>query len=285
MDKKLLKDLYKQYKENIDSIIQNYGEKDGFIIDGIRWSEYYKTLINGVVEKIKSKTLTENDTLDFYKRFGFAPKLYWKSFVENGVENISNLFTFLLDDSIPADAKINKIVEDPESDKFIRGVGINFVSLFLTVHDHQKYVQWNATTDGALKILNMYPVRDRGEKKSSFYNKINAACQEISKVIGVDDLTVIDSLLFCINRGYLNIDTKVVQQLDESVKESEIVEEVEETVDVRKHVEMMYYLIVIGINKNYSVWVATNDKNEEYQGKKFSDLCLEVKIWYLRYFG
>ena len=38
---------------------------------------------------------------------------------------------------------------------------------------------------------------------------------------------------------------------------------------------MMYYLIVIGINKNYNVWIAQNDRNKNYKGNKFSDKCIQ----------
>ena len=44
MDKKLIQGLYKEYDSKSDSILDKYGDKDGFVIDGKLWWDYYKEL-------------------------------------------------------------------------------------------------------------------------------------------------------------------------------------------------------------------------------------------------
>lgn len=266
IDEKLILQLYKEYHTKQDSILRQYGEKDGFIIDGKLWWNYYKQLIDTTLNKIQNNTFQEDDAAHFYKIFGFGPKLYGRSFLENGLDKIKNLFEFLADEDILPSRKIKEVVEDPESENFTRGIGINFVTLFLTTYFPAKYVQWNAQTDGALKLLKAYPSRERGEKKSEFYSKINDTCIKISNIVQVESLPQIDNFLYCVNRGYIGADMVVVegspQENEEELKKS-------------RHDEMMYYLIRIGVNKNYGVWVATNDKNKSYKGMKFSNLCLK----------
>lgn len=266
MDKDLTIKLHKEYEHKKDSILNEYGEKDGFIIDGKLWWDYYKQLVDAALDKIQNNIFKEDDAAHFYKIFGFGPKLYGRSFLENGLDKIKNLFNFLADDNITPNQKIKEVVEDPESKNFTKGIGINFVTLFLTTYFPEKYVQWNAQTDGALKLLKAYPPRERGEKKSEFYSKVNDTCIKIGNIVQVTSMPQIDNFLFCLNRGYIGADMTVVgvspQEVEEEPKKS-------------RHDEMMYYLIKIGINKTYDVWIATNDKNKSCKGHKFADLCLK----------
>ena len=42
--------------------------------------------------------------------------------------------------------------------------------------------------------------------------------------------------------------------------------------EASKHTEIQYLLLKLGKDMGFSVWVARNDRNREYQGKKFADL-------------
>jgi len=269
MDKKLIQDLYKEYNSKRDSILDQYGEKDGFIVEGKLWWNYYKELIDDNLKKIKNGSFSKEDAIAFYKIFGFGPKLYGRSFIENGIKKVNDLFLFLVDSSIPPNKKIREIVEEPESEHFFRGVGINFITLFLTTYFPNKYMQWNIQIDGALKILGLFPKRERGEGKSEFYLKINEACRNIGEMVNVKTLPIIDNFLYCLNKGYIGSDKKIAIE----VKEEVIKEEVEEK-ETSIHTQMMYYLIKIGIAKNYDVWVAINDRNKSFNGENFNKLCL-----------
>lgn len=276
MNVTLLKKLHAEYQEKFEQILKEYGVKDGFLLKDELWWTYYKKYIEGILSKVENDTLTIEDASNFYKEFGFGPKLYGNSFIENGIDKIKQLFLYLADDSIPVERKIRELVEESDNEQYVKGVGINFITLFLTTYYPHKYAQWNSQIDGALKILGLYPFRKRGEKKSEFYLKINQVCLEIQKTLGEQSLPVIDNFLYCINRGYIgnqrDIEQKYEKETKKIEKESDNVESAKETTI---HTEMMYYLIKIGLYKKYDVWVATDAKNKEFKGERFSELCFQ----------
>ncbi|MFC2159236.1 hypothetical protein ACFLQS_00765 [Actinomycetota bacterium] len=275
MDKNLLLKYKKIYSDKHDIIMKLYGEKDGFLIEGKYWWDYYKTLINDILNKIDKGIVTLEDFSNFYRVFGFGPKLYERSFLEVGIEKLSGLFIFLSDDSIEPNEKIKQITEDQESDFFIKGVGVNFVTLFLTNFFPDKYGQWNRQIDGALKILKAYPNKSPGEQKSNFYLKINQTLEEIKNISGLGSLASADNLLFCINKGYLSEKEEIDERVEKEVKEIEEIdvdEKKEETENM--HSKMQYYLIKIGINKGHDIWIAQNDQNKFFNGFSFSENTL-----------
>jgi type II restriction enzyme len=253
-----------------------YGEKDGFVINGQVWWDYYKKIIDELLNKIHKNQFILGDATDFYRSFGFGPKFYIRTFSENGIDKLRSMFLYLIDDNIPVETRLHEIVEEPESNYAIKGIGINFVTLFLTSYFPKKYVQWNSQTDGALNILNAFPKKQRGEKKSSFYLKINETCLRISEILKIDFLPILDNFLFALNRGYIGNEHQIEKKFEKEVKEVVIVEENLEKSedDSGSHAEMMYYLIKTGKNKGYDVWVAVNDRNKSYNGEQFSSLCL-----------
>jgi hypothetical protein len=273
MSKEDLQNLYDEYQEKIDSIIQQYGDSDGFVIKGELWWNYYRTKINELLKKINNNSFTIEDAEVFYKKFGFGPKLYMKSFVENGIEPIIKLFKFLQDETISAEEKIFEITENSDSEINIRGIGINFITLFLTSLYPQKYVQWNKQINEALKILDMYPRLIRGEKRSKLYTRINEKCKQIMEFLELENLARADNFLYCISKGYIGNPEEIIK------KETEVMEEIEfdfhdDKID-NKHLEMTYYLAKIGFIKGYDVWVATNDKNKEYNDEKINSFCID----------
>jgi len=268
MNKKILEKLLAEYEQKIDGILKEYGEKDGFVINGILWWNYYTRLISDMIEKIKKNELTEQDARQFYKEFGFGPKFYEKLFIENGLDKIVELFLFLSDPNIPPEQKIKEIVEDPESEHYFRGVGINFVTLFLTSFFPQKYVQWNIQTDGALKALGLYPKKTWGEKRSDFYLRINKVCSDIRNELGIEHMPRVDNILYCFNKGYIGAEIRKHDDRDDPIivgpKKSE-----------NSHSKMQYLLLQIGNKKGYDVWIAQNDRNKSFNGEEFSKLCLQ----------
>ena len=273
MNKESLLKYLKIYHDKHDIIMEQYGVKDGFLIDGKYWWDAYKELIKEILVKIDNKTVSIEDFHNFYRKFGFGPKLYANSVLEYGIEKLSNLFKYLCDDSIEPNIKMKEITEEQESEFFIKGIGINFVTLFLTNCFPTKYGQWNKQIDGALKKLNAYPIKSIGEQKSDFYLKINKTLLDIKEITGLDSLALVDNLLYCINVGYLSEEGKIDKEME---KEIEIIEETgvenEETED--SHAKMRYYLIKIGVNKGYDIWVAQNDSNKSYDGFSFSENTL-----------
>ncbi|MCL5770714.1 MAG: hypothetical protein M1479_00350 [Actinobacteria bacterium] len=274
MDKELLLRYLKTYQDKHDSIMEQYGVKDGFLFEGKYWWDYYKELISDILNKIDKGIVTIEDFSNFYRKFGFGPKLYINSVLGSGIEKLSKLFKFLSDRSIEPNEKLKQVTENQESDFFIRGIGINFITLFLTNYFPDKYGQWNRQIDGALKILGAYPIKSAGEQKSNFYLKINQALLNIKEITGLDSLAQVDNLLFCINVGYLSEKGEIDKKVEKEIKDiEEIEEEKEETEDV--HTKMQYCLIKIGINKGYDIWIAQNDSNKSYNGFSFYENTLK----------
>jgi hypothetical protein len=275
MNKDLLLKYKKIYLERHDILMEQYGIKDGFLVDGKYWWEYYGKLIDDMLDKIDNNTVKLEDFSNFYQRFGFGPKLYGNSILGSGLEKLSKLFKFLANDSIEANEKLERTTGEQDSDLFIRGIGVNFVTLFLTNRFPEKYGQWNKQVTGALKILNAYPSKASGEKRSDFYLKINNVLQEIKDITGLDSLAQVDNLLYCINVGYLSEEGKIDKEVEKEVKEIEETEDTEEVKeDVSTHTKMQYYLIKIGINKGYDIWIAQNDSNKYYESFYFSENTL-----------
>lgn len=203
--RKKLKKLYKQYQNKHDEIMKRYGEKDGFIIQGIPWWDCYKKLIDEVLKKIKDNTFKENDALNFYRNFGFGPKLYPDSFLKNGLERIKEAILHLADPRFSAKEKLSSIVEDKKNELYLQGIGRNFVTLFLASYFLAQYGQWNKPIDEALTSLKLYPKKERGESLAEQYTKINRVLLEIKETLSLESLPIVDNLLFCLNRGYIEI--------------------------------------------------------------------------------
>ena len=80
MDMQLLKEIYQEYREKYDDIIEQYGKKDGFIVNNQLWWDFYREQIKLILRKIEKNEITLNDASDFYKIFGFGPKLFHEIF-------------------------------------------------------------------------------------------------------------------------------------------------------------------------------------------------------------
>ena len=139
MNKELLLKYLKTYHDRHDSIMEQYGVKDGFLIDGKYWWDAYKELIKEILTKIDNKTVAIEDFHNFYRKFGFGPKLYANSVLEYGVEKLSNLFKFLSNASIEPNIKLKETQKNPEKykDLLIRVAGYSafFVELDKRIQD------------------------------------------------------------------------------------------------------------------------------------------------------
>ena len=66
-----------------------------------------------------------------------------------------------------------------------------------------------------------------------------------------------------------NIGPVTVPETDDVVDEIAIKESPKET---SKHIEIQYLLLRLGSDMGFNIWVASNDKNREHLGEKFSEL-------------
>lgn len=149
------------------------------------------------------------------------------------------------------------------------GIGRNFASILLYLSNPKEYAIWNGAVDGGLEMLDLLPKKEKGEHQGNYYLKITKVVKDLSNKLGLNDLSLIDEFLELI--FHKKIGYEIISGGRGSGGELPGPEN-----DEKLHTKIQYQLIKIGKFKNYDVWVAKNDLNKEYNGEKFSDLCLNV---------
>jgi len=197
-----------------------------------------------------------------------GPRLYPKTFKENGIEKIRKSFKYLLFGNEPLEKRFYNFVENPESEYRLNGVGRAFASTLLFLLDYKNNGIWNGAIDGGLKILGLLPPKDK-KNKGQLYVEIVKVLKNLAKQCNFEDLSLVDEFVELIFHGILKIPEREIEVTPPiEVAPSEEVEE------KKAHIQMEWMLIKIGKWEGHDVWVASNDFNREYKGEKFSSLCL-----------
>lgn len=197
-----------------------------------------------------------------------GPRLYPKTFRENGLEKIRKSFKYLLFGKEPLEERFYNFVENPESEYRLNGVGRAFASTILFLLDHKNNGIWNGAIDGGLKILGLLPPKDK-KNKGQQYIEIVKVLKNLSKQCNFEDLSLVDEFVELIFHGTLKIPEREIE-----VTPPIEVTTPEEPEEKTAHLQMEWMIIKIGKWEGYDVWVAANDFNKEYKGEKFSSLCL-----------
>lgn len=100
--------------------------------------------------------LTEEEAQSLYKNTGWGVKLYQRTFQENGLERIRASLHYLLYSPDPIEDRFFNVVDQHGTHK-LGGVGREFASFLLCMHDNQHYGIWNRHVDDGLKLLRMTP--------------------------------------------------------------------------------------------------------------------------------
>jgi hypothetical protein len=203
-----------------------------------------------------------------------GPKLYPRTYIENGLEKIRESLKYLLYGSDDIAQRFHNFAGNPESEFRLNGVGRAFASTALFLVDHKRYGIWNAAVDGGLKKLGMLPKRKRGAHLGEQYIAIVDALKELQAVCGFQDLSITDEFVELIYHGKIGADKFKGQD-----KELEKAAEVEETTatsgnEENTHLKNQYLLVKIGLMRGYDVWVANNDRNKSYNGEALASLTL-----------
>jgi hypothetical protein len=197
-----------------------------------------------------------------------GPRLYPKTFKENGVEKIRKSFKYLLFGNEPLEKRFYNFVENPESEYRLNGIGRAFASTLLFLLDYKNNGIWNGAIDGGLKILGLLPPKDK-KNKGQLYVEIVKVLKNLAKQCNFEDLSLVDEFVELIFHGTLKIPEREIEVTPPiEITPSEEVEE------KKAHIQMEWMLIKIGKWEGHDVWVASNDFNREYKGEKFSSLCL-----------
>lgn len=219
------------------------------------------------------KKLSEQNALKIYKEMSVGgPKLYPKTFAENGIAKIRASLSYLLYGKEPLEQRFYDFAGNPESEFRLSGVGRAFASTALFLLDHKEYAIWNGAVDSGLETLGLHPKTPTSENLGIRYLAIVKAMKSLRKRCGFDDLSLADEFVELVMRGKLgNITPKPAADLTLPESPGNAPEQGEET---EQHLFMQYCLTKIGLMKGHDVWVAANDRNKAYQGTSLASLTL-----------
>ena len=218
--------------------------------------------------------LSEVDAMKIYKEMSVGgPKLYPKTFVENGIEKIRSSLAYLLYGTEPVNERFYNFAGNPESDYRLSGVGRAFASTALFLLDHKEFAVWNSAVDGGLESLGLLPAITSNANLGDRYCTILRAMKELQKRCAFEDLSLADEFVELIFHGQLvppaNGESPSVPPQQETPEPVSADGE-----EPEQHLFMQFCLVKIGLMKGHDVWVASNDRNKSYQGNSLASMTL-----------
>ena len=117
-------------------------------------------------------------------------KNQWHEAVEDG--SLKKLLVLLCDDTISIEERIRKALTDEKYK--IEGVGINFITKTLVVHNPKRYMVWNSVVEKFIKEYHF-----EFEKGTKIWTKYKLLCEHFSflcKAVGIKNFAELDAVLF-----------------------------------------------------------------------------------------
>lgn len=190
-------DIFKEQKTEIENELRERRSKKNY-------SEICKSRAKDI-EDIKEAIDYYNDfkNIDIEKFLSIAPLGRIRQSNKEQLENAANdgtlrrLFKHLCNDTIPIGQRFTDALEGEYK---VYGCGRNICSKVLAVHNPKKYVVYNNITKEYLNSVHLHFLR--GTKFSEQYRQICRIFSEICKKTDIKDLTVLDEILFRIQKGY-----------------------------------------------------------------------------------
>ena len=127
--------------------------------------------------------LTEAEFRDFLI---FRNNRHWSGLQRLGprmchdMESLRAALAVLLDESRPIEKRYDYAIGS------VNGLGRAVATAILQVVYPDTYGVWNTTSEGGLKILDLWPRFDRGEPEGSRYAKVNELLLSLAEPLGVD---------------------------------------------------------------------------------------------------
>jgi hypothetical protein len=203
-----------------------------------------------------------------------GPKLYPRTYIENGLDKIRTSLKYLLYGSDDLAQRFYNFAGNPDSEFRLNGVGRAFASTALHLIDHQQYGIWNAAADGGLKKLGMFPKMKRGSHLGKQYVTIVDVLKNLQVICGFQDLSITDEFVELIYHGKIGADKLKDQNVAlEKVVEMEDAISASEKED-NTHLKNQYLIVKIGSARGYDVWVASNDQNKSNNSETLASLTL-----------
>jgi len=261
--------------KNLKKVIQEFSQPreelggKSFIASRREWFEKQMENVRPLLRKDALDRLSVEDARRIYDEMSVGgPKLYPKTYIENGLDRIKTALRYLLYGDDPLAERFYNFAGNSESEYRLNGLGRAFASTALHLTDPARFAIWNGAVDGGLKLLGMLPKRKRGEHIGETYVKITEAVKELQAKCGFEDLSIADEFLQLIHHGIIG--TGILEEPPEPPEETPPPEQADDY-----HLRNQYLLVKIGRVRNYDVWVAANDRGKSYQGENLSDLTLD----------
>ena len=237
------------------------------------WFDKPMAVIRPLLLQDALNKLTEQDALKIYKEMSVGgPKLYPKTFAENGIAKIRASLSYLLYGKEPLEQRFYDFAGNPESEFRLSGVGRAFASTALFLLDHKEYAIWNGAVDGGLEALGLHPKTPKSESLGIRYLAIVKAMKSLREKCGFEDLSLADEFVELVFHGKIGVLTpEPAIEVAPPESHETTPQQGEET---EQHLFMQYCLVKIGLMRGHDVWVAANDRNKSYQGTSLATLTL-----------
>ncbi len=216
--------------------------------------------------------LSEDEALQLYKKTGWGVKLYNNTFRENGLDNIKKSLRYLLYGTDPIEKRFYNVVDGKGKYK-LKGIGREFSSFLLCMHDNQQFGIWNTPVEEGLKLLDLSPRKIKGEHSGQTYVSVLERLKVLREKGGFDDLQFVDEFLELTAKGFIGESVFALPVgPSPDVEEEEHIEISPNTAN--QHTRIQWMLINIGLMEGHDVWVASGDRNKISQGETLGDSCL-----------
>jgi hypothetical protein len=236
------------------------------------WFDKPMEKIRPLLDQKHLRTLSLEEAAQIYNQMSVGgPRLYPKTYMENGLDKIRMSLDYLLYGKDNLAIRFTNVAGSPESDYRINGIGRAFASTALFLVDFHNNGIWNSAVDGGLRLLDMLP-----KKKGTLgdqYIEIVKNLKQIQSKCGFDDLSVTDEFVELI--FHEKIGTDIFKGPEKLIEKTAEVEEMDQSdAEEASHLRIQYLLVKIGKLRNHDVWVASNDKGRSYGGETFTSLAL-----------
>lgn len=245
---------------------------ESYITRRREWFDKPMENMRPLLMKERLKNLTIEEAKRIYNEVSVGgPKLYPKTFIENGIERIRASLDYLLYGSDDLATRFYNFAGNPESEYRLNGIGRAFASTTLFLIDHHANGIWNSAVDGGLKVLRLMPTWKFNDKLGDQYIAIVKILKDLQNACGFDDLSVTDEFVELIYHRKIgeNIIIPPTPPAPPPEPEHKATKEEEAT-----HLRIQYCLVKIGKMTKYDVWVASNDRNKTYRGELLGSLTL-----------
>jgi len=220
--------------------------------------------------------LTEEEAAKIYNEMTVGgPRLYPRTYIENGVEKIRAALAYLLYGTDDLATRFYNVAGNPDSEYRLNGVGKAFASTALLLVDHSQYGIWNSAVDGGLKLLDMLPKRRPGAHLGEQYLAILESLKRLQAMCGFEDMSVTDEFVELIFHEKIGTEISKTggRELEQAAEAEE--EAAGEPAEETTHTRIQYLLVKIGGMRSYDVWVASNDRGRLYRGEALAGMSLE----------